>query len=263
MARVVRKVSNKASKEQKRTNPNNKKRNIWIGSIVAAIIVIAAVVVTIILCNNGGSNNSFYDYLADEQTVKIEDQEYKVSFTKMSYSGVLYHHNNTNEANEYEELSYYKYVFVYAQDFHSFYPDKDKNSDKYSSDDEELLSRLARFQARVDNYNKEVGSNSEEKAIFFLVDTYYDYNKGIFDDTNFRTTSDDNLTSLFCLFAGRGIDGNQMGLVQYTFTCNVDGENQKLTMYDTNNGFSMDRGSQAYNLIKSGFNNYEKGYKED
>ena len=73
MARVVRKVSNKASKEQKRTNPNNKKRNIWIGSIVAAIIVIAAVVVTIILCNNGGSNNSFYDYLADEQTVKIED----------------------------------------------------------------------------------------------------------------------------------------------------------------------------------------------
>lgn len=262
MARVVRKVSNKASKEQKKTTSNNKKRNIWIGSIIAGIIVIAAVVVTIILCNSG-SDDSFNDYLANEQIVKIEgdDTEYKTSFTKMTYSGVLYHHNNTNENDAYLREDYYKYVFVYAQDFHSFYPNEEKDGDNYSKADSDLLEILARFQLRVDQYNET--ADREEKAIFYIVDTYYDFNKGIFDDTNFGTTSDENLTSLFCLFAGKGIDGNSNGLVQYEFNIDDDVVESSISMYEKNNAFSKELATKAYNLLQSGFNNYEKGYKKD
>ncbi len=261
MARVVRKVSNKASKEQKKTTSNNKKRNIWIGSILAGIIVIAAVVVTIILCIRG-SSESFHDYLAGEQIVKIDgdSNEYKTSFTKMTYSGVLYHHNNANENDVYLEEDYYKYVFVYAQDFHKFYPNKDKDKDKYSKDDSELLARLARLQLRIDQYNETV--NREEMAILYVVDTYYDYNKGIFDDSNFGTTSDDNLTSLFCLFAGNGITENKIGLVKYDFNIN-DEKESTINMYDTNNGLTKEKASQAYSLLQVNFNNYEKGYKKD
>ena len=110
----------------------------------------------------------------------------------------------------------------------------------------------------VDEYNKT--ASDEDKAVFYLVDTYYDYNQGIFDDEYVGTSGDVTITSMFCLLAGEGCDGNKSGLLKYSFDCNVEGETKKLTMFEANNGFSTDRGNQAYNLLKSGFDNYEKGY---
>lgn len=261
MARVVRKVSNKSAKDQKKTD-NKKKWRVWGGSIVAALIVIAAVVVILVICLNKSSDD-FVDYLDGEQTVLVDDVETKITFTKSTYSSVLYHHNNSNDNSEYRENSYYKYVFVYAQNFHTFYPDS-SDEDNYTKNDEELLNRLRKFQARVDAYNKTV--DRDEQAIFYLVDTYYDYNQGILDDsTNFGTSSDDSVSNLFCLLAGEGNDTTAIGLVKYTFECEVplndtETETKTLSMYE--NGFSTDRASQAYNLLKANFDGYEKGYKE-
>ena len=259
MARVVRKVSNKSARSQKKGL--DKKQKTIIGSIVGGIIVVVAVVLTIVLILvNNNTTEEFHDYLSDTQTVILDsttNEETTVNFTKMSYSGVLYHHNNSNSNTNYRDNEYVKFVFVYAQDFHNFYPDE-SDEDNFNQSDKDLLARLARFQARVDEYNKT--ASDEDQAVFYLVDTYYDYNQGIFDDEYVGTSGDVTITSMFCLLAGEGCDGNKRGLLKYSFDCNVEGETKKLTMFEANNGFSTDRGNQAYNLLKSGFDNYEKGY---
>ena len=163
MARVVRKVSNKSAKSQKKGL--DKKQKTIIGSIVGGVIVVVAVVLTIVLIVVNNTTEEFHDYLADTQTVVLDsttNEETSVTFTKMSYSGVLYHHNNSNSNSNYRNNEYVKFVFVYAQDFHNFYPDE-ADEDNFNQSDKDLLARLARFQARVDEYNKT--ASDEDKAV--------------------------------------------------------------------------------------------------
>ena len=71
MARVVRKVSNKSARSQKKGL--DKKQKTIIGSIVGGVIVVVAVVLTIVLIVvNNNTTEEFHDYLSDTQTVILD-----------------------------------------------------------------------------------------------------------------------------------------------------------------------------------------------
>lgn len=189
MARVVRKVSNKAVKGQKREKGGLlHSKKFWI--ILISIIVIltaAGITVGIIVSNNNKKT---------EETVEVDDyfgqtQKFKetdVNFEKMTYAGVKLH-SNTNAGSIMNE-----YTFVFATDLSVFYPKELKdNDDNDLKDDlhEKVFNQLVELQYYIDLYNADP-NNSEERIALYIVNTVIvsgNNNSNIYTDTQYMKSA--------------------------------------------------------------------------
>lgn len=214
MAQIKRKkVSNKAVKGQKREISLLKDKKFWIilSSIVGGIAVITLTVWLIIHFTTTTTVDN-PDYFGGESDIKMSSEltkDNKVSFTKMSYEGVVMHTDLQGNANE----AYVDYIFVYATDLSTFYADNKINSGK-SSDDEgyvsdstiegynKLFYQLLYLQYEIDNYNKTSG---DVKVALYIVDTSIADNQSIFADSKFGGSDDNTSTSVFFLYQEDGL----------------------------------------------------------
>ncbi len=199
MAQIKRKkVSNEATKGQKRGFKQIiKNKMFWIISSIIVVVVAAAIIVPIVVVNALSSDNEKPDYFLETQTLTVDDKTYDVNFEKMSYSGVIEHTDSTNQAMHYD------YVFIFATDLSAFYP-----KDYYSDPDDtttnqknethtKFFNLLIQLQHSIDLYNE----SHTEKAKLYIVDTTssdYSENASIMDDSKFGTSG--TSYPLFCYY---------------------------------------------------------------
>ncbi len=203
MATIKRKkVNSKATKGQTKDSIFKSKK-FWIicSSIVAGLIIIGVTIGLIVYFVNKSDENEVQDYFGGESTnlsYKYEDET--VSFNKISYDGVLMHHNPVDGG----EGTFISYIFVFATDLKTFYADKaiDDGKDKddedvtflYNKTANSVFNQLVKLQGEIDIYNKTADKDS--KAVLYIVDTSIGDNSSIFADSLFGG-ADDSSNSLF------------------------------------------------------------------
>ena len=224
MARVVRKVSNKAVKGQKRERKGLVfSKKFWI-IIISIVVVLAAAGITIgvIVANNNKTTTvEVDDYFGQTQKFKDED----VNFTKMTYQGVLLHTNDNSEL-------FNDYTFVFAASLSSFYPVEliDTNNDNTDLKDKKhelIFNELIELQNAIDKHNK----NSENKIYLYIVDTSSkagNSSDAIYSDSKF-SSSDDSTGPLFLFY---NADGLQKTVPNDATNSNND-SNKGKTLYST------------------------------
>ena len=249
MARVVRKVSNKATKGQKREKGallHSKK--FWIIAIsILVVLITAGIIIGVVIANNQKKDETVEvdDYFG--KTYKVNDKD--INFTKMTYQGV-YLHTNPEEGELFND-----YTFVFAANLATFYPE-----DLYDSDDNnlkdskhyEIFEALKELQYEIDRYNS--SDEPEHKIALYIVNTdQVDGNTSynIYSDSKFTDSSDtDSESSLNCLFAV--IDEN--GLIE-----TKDSKDLHAASYYTNNKMVTSIGT-ARNMVKD-YANIDKNIK--
>ncbi len=191
MARVVRKVSNKAVSGQKRQKGIFKNKLFW---IIAFVVVIIGVVIGIVIGVNLNRKNT--SDKVGNQTDYFELCE-EVDFTRASYSGVKNYVNVNYKNPQNNENLFVTNVFVFAYNLSSFYPDS-ADKDNYNKNHEELLSKLKDLQKEV-ALAKTRGIDIE----LYIVDTSNGSNISIMADSTFGG-SDDNSASFMFSFIQNG-----------------------------------------------------------
>ena len=202
MARIVRKVSNKAVKGQKRERTGVVySKKFWIIIATVLVLLIAAGITIPLVINKNNSSTSTVevdDYFGQEQKYNGNT----VKFTKMTYQGVKLHINESSDVHS-------EYTFVFAASLDNFYPvelidenDKDLKNEKH----EQVFKLLKELQYNIDLVNEAAGTN---KVNLYIVDTSAkDGNSSnyIFTDTSFKPNENEteDLTELFFLYT---IDG--------------------------------------------------------
>ena len=213
MARIVRKVSNKAVKGQKRERTGVVySKKFWIIIATVLVLLIAAGITIPLVINKNNSSTSTVevdDYFGQEQ--KYYDNT--VKFTKMTYQGVKLH------TNEFSDV-YSEYTFVFATSLDSFYPvelidenDKDLKNEKH----EQVFKLLKELQYNIDLVNEAAGTN---KVNLYIVDTSAkDGNSSsyVFTDTSFNPGQNENLTELFFLYTADGLITQPKGTLLNTY----------------------------------------------
>lgn len=191
MARVVRKVSNKAVVGQKKRKRKFSSKLLW--SIVAAVAVIGlAVGITLgIVLNKEDESESRVDYFATCE---------EVTFTKASYDGVKNYINvNYRNPQNNEELNI-ENVFVFAYNSSTFYPDS-TDEDNYNSSHKELLNKMIDLQKHIDS-----AAEAGKDIKLFIVDTSVGNNAEIFTSSTFGSIYSSETTSfapmLICIELG-------------------------------------------------------------
>lgn len=171
MARVVRKVSNKAVQGQKKQGKFYTKKWFW---IVASIILIAAIAVGIVLAvvlnkDEDDSTNTI-DYFGTCETV---------DFVKASHKGIANYLNEEYTNPQNGESLFVENVFVFAYSITDFHPSKEDDSENYSQTHADILDFLIHLQENIDAYNESEGSI---KAQLYIIDTTHSNNEDIFTD---------------------------------------------------------------------------------
>lgn len=182
LARVVRKVSNKAVSGQKKQGGIFKNKLFWIIAIVVVVIgVTVGIVLGITLNNNTEDDTNKVDYFATNE---------EVDFTTASYSSVK-NYTNINYYNpQNNESLYVTNAFVFVYNLSSFYPDSD--DDSYVKAHADLLSKLVDLQKAIDA-QKENGVDVE----LYIVDSSVGDNSSILYDTNFGGSEEEEITFMF------------------------------------------------------------------
>lgn len=212
MAQIKRKkVNSKATKGQKKDSLlKNKKFWIIFSSIAAALIIIGVTIGLIVYFNSSDDENTVQDYFAGEATnLSYDYNDEKVSFTKMSYDGVLMHH----EVNDGGDDTFVKYIFVFATNLSTFYADraiddgKSKDDDDvtflYDKDANKVFNQLVKLQGSINEHNKNV--SEDERVALYIVDTSIGDNTSIFADSeNFGGSDDSTNSVLFALLTEDG-----------------------------------------------------------
>lgn len=166
MARVVRKVSNKATKGQKREKGallHSKK--FWIITIsILVVLITAGIIIGVVIANNNKKDETVEvdDYFG--KTQRIHDTD--VNFTKMTYQGVRLH-TNAEEGELFND-----YTFIFAADLASFYPEELINSDDVDLKDskhKEIFDALIELQYEIDRYNN--SDEPDHKIALYIVNT--------------------------------------------------------------------------------------------
>lgn len=191
MARVVRKVSNKAVVGQKKQKGIFSSKLLW--SIVAAVAVIGlAVGITLgIVLNKKDETENKTDYFAECK---------EVTFTKASYDGVKNYINvNYRNPQNNEELNI-ENVFVFAYNSSSFYPDS-TDEDNYNSSHKELFNKMIDLQKHINS-----AALAGKDVKLFIVDTSVGSNAEIFTSSAFGSIYTSDATSfapmLICIEHG-------------------------------------------------------------
>ena len=199
MARVVRKVSGKAVRGQKKGILYNK--NFWIG-ISCGLVAILALVLGLVFglrANNSASEVEVEDYFGMTQTYKDKDtnKDVTVNFTKSSYAGVKMHTNPNADS------TFVEYVFVFATDLSKFYPcDLMQDDDNLKNENHEaIFEALMILQNSINEHNK---LGNDYKVALYIVDTKDNQasdNMSILSDAKFTGGATD-VTSLLALVNG-------------------------------------------------------------
>jgi hypothetical protein len=202
------KVSGKATQGQKKNGLLHNKI-IWIVSSIALVLIIAASITIPLVISNMQTTEEKVDYVGKEYSYKEE----KVTFTKMSYEGVLMHSNS----NDYDEGTYIKHIFFAAFDFSSFYPDKSIDDGKskddssvtfyYNEDQDLALQALVEIQYHINKYNEDIKndadtSNDNDIAVLYLIDLSKGNNNKVITSGSFGGSSDSTNSFSFGYIAG-------------------------------------------------------------
>lgn len=251
MARVVRKVSNKATKGQKREKGallHSKK--FWIIAIsILVVLITAGIIIGVVIANNQKKDETVEvdDYFGKTQRIYDTD----VNFTKMTYQGVCLH-TNAEEGELFND-----YTFVFAANLATFYPE-----DLYDSDDNnlkdpkhyEIFEALKELQYEIDRYNS--SDEPEHKIALYIVNTdQVDGNTSynIYTDSSFtggEESSSSTLGPLFTVIDEQGVIKTKNSKIMHASDYNED--NVMVTAIGT-----------ARNMVKE--NNFDqlKHYGED
>lgn len=185
MARVVRKVSNKSVRGQKKQKGFIGSKLFWV--IVSAVVVIGVLVgVLIAVFSSKDSEDSLYtDYfkLEDEVTFNVTDYYALSNYVNPDYSDVV-----TGE-----KLSH-SHVFVFAYDISLFTP--------FSTDDVEAVKAHESLYKKLVDLQKAVDA-AQEKGVdveLYIIDTTFLANVTVMTDPSFvgaTLASDDQSKFLF------------------------------------------------------------------
>lgn len=207
MARVVRKVSNKAVKGQKRERKGLLfSKKFWIILISIVVVLTAAgITIGVVVANNNSSSKTVEvdDYFGQTQKYNNTD----VNFTKMTYEGVKLHTNTESELFE-------ENVFVFAASLDSFYPvtlidTNNDDTDLKNDQHEKIFNTLIQLQYEIDKYNAKA-ENSDNQFKLYIVDASSktgNNSASIFSDKEFYSGSSDEFGGP--LFAYHTVDGLQ------------------------------------------------------
>ena len=212
MATIKRKKVNTKATKGVSTDSVFKTKKFWIifSSIVAGLIVIGVSIWLIVYFVTKTNENKIQDYFGGESTnlsYKYDDKE--VKFNKISYDGVLMHHN----VNDGGEGTFVTNIFVFATSLNTFYADKaiDDGKDKddedvtflYDKTANSVFNQLVKLQGEIDAYNKT--ADDDAKAVLYIVDTSIGDNSSIFADSLFGGTDDSTNTLFFGLINEDGL----------------------------------------------------------
>ena len=241
MARVVRKVSNKATKGQKRDKGallHSKK--FWIIVISIVVVLIAAgITIGVIVANNKKSEDTVEvdDYFG--QTQKFQDND--INFTKMTYQGVKLH-TNPEQGDLFND-----FTFVFATSLQTFYPVELKDSDGNDYQNEKhkgTFECLKELQYEIDKYN--ASEDPEYKLALYIVNTdSVDGNTSydIYTDSSFMPTANDSfLGPLFSVVSEQGV---ALNYIENTKTKILNAQS-----FDENNAM-ISAIENAINLVKN------------
>lgn len=207
MARVVRKVSGKAVRGQKKDKGLLKDKRFWAICILSLLLIAAIITTVVIVVNNNNDATeevTVEDYFGTTQTYKdkVTGEEHEVNFEKSTY-GAARLHSNPN----FEE-SWIEYMFVFAIDLSTFYPmdlyDNDGKNLKNSTH-EEVFNLLMKLQVEIDKFNE--SNEAEYDVRLLIIDTkasIYNESIGILADANFGGSEEGDTTVLFSLITEDG-----------------------------------------------------------
>lgn len=182
MARVVRKVSNRAVSGQKKQKNLIKNKWIWIIPALVVVIVVVSVVLAVVLPNNNEVEGNKIDY--------FENQE--VEFTKASYAG-LQNYTNLNYINPQNENELFvENVFIFAYNLSSFYPDS--NDESYDKKHAQILTLLVDLQKSIDEQK-----NNGVDVELLIIDTSIGLNADVLMDSAYggSENEDDAVSFIF------------------------------------------------------------------
>ncbi|MGM9970424.1 MAG: hypothetical protein ACI35S_08525 [Anaeroplasma sp.] len=208
MARIVRKVSGKDVRGQKRNKGILYSKKFWIIASVIAVIIIAASIITgVVIANNNKSEEevSVEDYFGMTQKTA---NGVEVNFEKMSYSGLRMHSNPNFDD------TFIEYIFIFATDLNSFYPmdlyDNDGNNLK-NSVHSKIFELLVSLQYEIDQVNKADNDYSVKLYIIDTASTSGSENTGLLLDSNYGGNENENVTSIFSLTTEDGLIDSYRG----------------------------------------------------
>jgi len=212
LAKIVRKVSNKATKGQKREYGFKRllhKKIFWIVASVLLVGIACAIILPIVLTNDSSEDTTHKhpDYFNISATYKVSDTEdYEVNFKKISYAGLIMETSNDHDAIKDDKFNFntIEYAFVFAIDVTKFYPEDYYKTDEDEEDDNNLKSEvdervykaLIKLQYQIDLYN-ENHPNTDDDVQLFIVDTSNksaNDNINLLSDVKFGGSSSDEST---------------------------------------------------------------------
>ena len=223
MAKIVRKVSNKATKGQKREYGFKRllhKKIFWIVTSVLLVGIACAIILPIVLSSKDSEDTTHKhpDYFNISATyTDKENVEHEVNFKKISYAGLIMETSNNHDAIKDDNFDFntIEYAFVFAIDVTKFYPedyyktDEDEEDDNNlkSEGDERIYKALIELQYQIDLYN-ENHPNTDDDVQLFIVDTSNkstNDNISLLSDTKFGGSSSDDestdtKTTMFSLY---------------------------------------------------------------
>ena len=236
MARVVRKVSNKAVQNQKKNNILHNKI-FWIIISVVLVIGVAVGIVLGIVLNQDKEEEVSHNYFNEYQEVTFEQGSY---YGILNYSDPDYKNIQTNES------LYIKHILIFGYDSKYFYPDSE-DTDNYNSNHETLLKRLADLQKSIDEYNKT--ADKEDKAALFIVDTNVGSNSEILSDSDLLgSLTSDELSFFFSYIRDSKLVDDKLTINDIKTSFLVNDVNEMLTTTIP----------QSISLVKNNFECEEK-----
>lgn len=202
MAHIVRKVSNKEARGQRKRN-----KKLWfiIGGICLVAILCAVFIPLGIYWASSDDTVEVDDYFGQTQTYKVNDEEHEVNFTKATYGRLLVD----------VETKRVGHIFVFATDLSTFYPftleDSDGN-DLKNSTHEAVFNMLVKLQYEIDQYNSKHEDLSTQTELL-IIDTKSDdnsTNSSVLSNSTYAVSSDDDNTveQMFCYYdvANQAVD---------------------------------------------------------
>lgn len=210
MARVVRKVSSKATMGQKKEGRFFNSKKFWILISTIVIVLIAVAVTTgIIIYNNNKTEETKQvdDYFGKSDYYKNKDynnnNQYEITgFNKSTYGALKMYTSSDSSDTDAGDI-YVTYAIVFACDLSTFYPmdyyitDSDGNNQNQKNDEHEKIYKyLIQLQYEIEKYNE----TSDQVAKLFIIDLASkdgSENNKILDDQEFVQSSEDDIITQF------------------------------------------------------------------
>ena len=229
MARVVRRVSGKASAGQKKQRTWYTSKLFW--AIVSAVVVIGVtvgIVLYFVFKDDEAQESNEIDYFSTCETVDFNITTYD---GVKNYIDVNYVDIQTNES------LYTENVFIFAYNKSLFYPNSVDNEEGYSETYEKLFNQLIDLQKNIDAAQ----ANGIDVELY-IIDTSIAQNSGIMENGSFGPDGETIPNFMFTYMKDGVLEDEKLS---------VNGEKQQIFSVDEN---EMIRTTirHAQNYVKNG-----------